>query len=300
MIIILEGENKCGKTTLAQHIVDTFNFDYIKCSQPKGDPYIQYMEILKNIKGNTVIDRFHIGESVYGPIYRSKGALSEEQIRNIELKALALNAVLIYCHDNASNIAERFNREKEEFASNDKIAVALKIYEEQIEKTILPVFLHKMMTPMDILKTLKIDKIIEYNCVKDDGKYKTIIGNVKDPDLILVGDRRNIKEGFKYNKIGQAFDFGPSSEFLFDNLKQAKIDLSKVAILNSDSLELPGFIKQNWSIMNTPIVISLGSAAHKVLKKHGIEHKELMHPSFYNRFHHNDNTLLNKLKSLNI
>ena len=52
-VIILEGENKTGKTTLANFLKDKYGFKYVKCSQPKRDPYVEYIEIIKKIARST-------------------------------------------------------------------------------------------------------------------------------------------------------------------------------------------------------------------------------------------------------
>ena len=166
MIIILEGCSKTGKTTLAKHI-ETLGFKYIKCSAPKKcGPYNEYTNILKKIDGDTVIDRFHIGELVFGPLYRKKSDLSDEQFKEIEKQLREKNAILVYCYDNENNIAKRFISEDERFEKTNLIKKQLELYKDAIKRSDLPVYRHKMKGVMDLLKNKEIDSIIK--------KYKFI------------------------------------------------------------------------------------------------------------------------------
>jgi len=165
MIIILEGENKTGKTTLANYIKENFDFDYIKCSQPKGNPFDEYNNILDNIKEHTIIDRFHWGELVYGPIYRGKSGISESQFNELEKKIEDLGAIIIYCYDNANNIKKRFIEEKEEFATTNNIEKVLKLYNEVYKISILNKYKHKIKGQMDLILNKKINKIIKKNLI---------------------------------------------------------------------------------------------------------------------------------------
>jgi thymidylate kinase len=165
MIVILEGENKTGKTTLAKHIEKEYGFRYIKCSQPgKRGPYAEYREVIESIlqkPENVVIDRFHIGEEVYGPIYRGRSGLSQENFSEIEQDLNKLNTILIYCYDNENNIAKRFKEENEEFANVEKIAKTLELYKVALRKSNIPMYRHKMKGKMDLIKSNDINRIIK-------------------------------------------------------------------------------------------------------------------------------------------
>lgn len=164
MIIVIEGENKCGKTTLSKYIVEKYGFKYTKVSQPGPDgPYKEYTNILAFIKHgeNVVIDRFHLGEEVYGPIYRGKSGLTREQFQDIETLINRMNGILIYCYDSEKNIAQRFKEENEEFADVKKIAKTLELYKNVLKKSNLIMYKHRMKGAMDLIKNGKIDKIIK-------------------------------------------------------------------------------------------------------------------------------------------
>lgn len=315
MIIILEGENKTGKTTLAKYISDCYDFDVIKCSQPKGDPYVEYMKILKSIEKsgrNTVIDRFVYGEFVYGPLYRGKSSLTKTQLRNIELKALSLNAHLIYCHDTPANIEARFEAEGEEFAKPQLIKKTLELFDGVIHDAILPKTYHQMQTKNDLTShidvfegldmtgtvvtlsvkkrrdrknTVLLDHLINRLGYFDQFKHlKTAVGDQNDPMLVIVGEQPNLKLKPEYKRFRQAFDFGVSAEYLFGELMRAHIPVGRVMIMNSDSKELKD-INEYFP------VVALGRVASKRLDKLGRKHYALNHPSYERRFHGKKHTI---------
>ena len=85
MIVILEGPNKCGKTTLAKHLIKNYGFAYFKdvrienrklTNKQKKSVIEHDIEaqavLLKAISNNInlIVDRFHVTEYVYGKLNR--------------------------------------------------------------------------------------------------------------------------------------------------------------------------------------------------------------------------------------
>lgn len=164
-IIIIEGENKTGKSTLAKHLSETYEYIHHHCSQPEGDPYIEYLDILDMVKEtgeSYVLDRYCYGEFVYGPIYRGKSGLEIVQLLDIErILMTEFNSVLIHCHDTFENIEERFISENEESATVDKIEETLDRFEHIINLSSLIKFEHRMNSELDLFKDYAIDNIVE-------------------------------------------------------------------------------------------------------------------------------------------
>lgn len=278
MIIVLEGENKTGKSTIADKLYKS-GFTLFKCSQPKTHPYLEYMQLLGKAEKckNAVIDRFHLGELVYGPIYRGKCELTPAMLRNIELKLISLDTTLIHCTDDESKIRVRFLVEKENFARSSKIKRALDLYQRAIELTFLPVITHTMKSSMDITTNGVLDSLIEKS-KKIMPKYPSIIGNVINPLLVFVGDKQK-SEG-KYFKqfagVKQPFDFGTSSNYLFNTLGNAGIPLMNVAFMSDE--EIINKFCYHKSLL------ALGQKPATILKKLGFPFVQLNHPAYDSRF----------------
>lgn len=109
MIVILEGPNKCGKTTLAKHLIKNYGFAYFKdtrietrelTNEQKKEVIEHDIEaqanLLKAISKdiNLIVDRFHITEYVYGYLYRGYESkcinIAEEILKDANVKILYL------------------------------------------------------------------------------------------------------------------------------------------------------------------------------------------------------------------
>lgn len=99
MLIILEGPDGSGKTTLAHELVRGHGFKYKHHGPPQKDPLCEYLETLTQVEnegGNWVVDRFHLGEQVYGPLLREdKLGLAGRIV--IEQLATQFNAIVVLC-----------------------------------------------------------------------------------------------------------------------------------------------------------------------------------------------------------
>ncbi len=101
-ITILEGPDAGGKTTLGLHLVATRQADVYYHQGPYGgDPLRESLDVAGFLYGSTrrgvVFDRFHLGEQVYGPIYRAFDKLGIAGRRMLERWLLSHRTVLVKC-----------------------------------------------------------------------------------------------------------------------------------------------------------------------------------------------------------
>ena len=80
MLIIFEGLDNCGKTTLVDYFVNRgmkkYHFDY---DAQNMDLFTKYMRVLDEKTDILVLDRSFISEMVYGPVLRNNCKLTVEQ-----------------------------------------------------------------------------------------------------------------------------------------------------------------------------------------------------------------------------
>ena len=99
MHIIIEGPDCSGKTTLAKQLSQELEFTYRHEGPPPLDMNLKdyYCGTLAMLNEPTVIDRFAIGERVYGPILRGKDGLGELGLQKVQQVIISLSVFQITC-----------------------------------------------------------------------------------------------------------------------------------------------------------------------------------------------------------
>jgi hypothetical protein len=99
MHIVIEGPDCSGKTTLANQLCEMLSFEYRHEGPPPADTNLKdyYCGELAMLSEPTIIDRFALGERVYGPILRGKDRLGEEGLLKVQQVMLKLNVFQIIC-----------------------------------------------------------------------------------------------------------------------------------------------------------------------------------------------------------
>lgn len=126
MIICLDGVDGTGKSTLAGDIVRELKerfpdntVIYKHATQIKQDVYTEYADLfIDYIPGggvHYVLDRWHIGEEIYGPLFRKKSEFDKVSFRWMELflASKGMRTWLLTQHD--SIIKERLEKRGEDF-----------------------------------------------------------------------------------------------------------------------------------------------------------------------------------------
>ena len=271
MQIILEGVDKQGKTSLANYLSKKFGFPILKYSQPKEDPYVEYMKLLVNQKQDVILDRFHLGELAYGPVKRGKSELLGWKIRNIEMLLNMRDSFNIYCWTDSATTKKKFTEDREDYAKFEDIRPLALNFEKAIKTSL------NHWNRFDYRTDPKYVKISEKIKVwqKRQNENKNIlqkmidmraIGNFYAKTLIL-GEVSNVElEQEKYKLINVPFANGPSADILYSALNKAKIPTTNYVLSNIRKAHLPGkpLLLDEIELPNIKNIVCLGNQSYEL------------------------------------
>lgn len=276
-MIIIEGCDKTGKSTLARHLSRAHDCPLVHCGPPSAEWYEEYASFLINIKNNVICDRSFLGQFVYGPILR-QARFDEVAFYNLVMIAARHNPIFIFSNTDDKRIAHKFLEDKEDLIDINQI------------KSIQSGF-------SDVFKRLKMcfpGNTYGYDYSRYDGTSGIIdfcdslrrdvppsldfkfLGS-STPRVLMVGEKLN-KANQKWENA-LPFDFGRSADLL-----RQSIPLS-MAVRNAYVNALDGYdLSVKVKKMCPQKVVALGKVASDECSRHGIDHISMAHPAYIMRF----------------
>lgn len=282
-VVILEGPDGAGKTTLATHLEQEHGFRYIHTGKPSGEGslLVEYCLVLDQARRSgekVVIDRLHVGESVYGPIMRGDDQITSEGQEIIQRFINAMGAVEVFClppyNVCEKNWAERHFQGREYVTEVQKFKSIYAAYERfsrlpRHSKAMVYDYTSRSMgdTGETIVKELEGRQALPFECIG------SLTGS-----FLIVGEVAN------QAKLDAPWvDLGNSSHYLNTVLWDAGFQENELVFINAKKLDgSPNDPVQVAAELGLT-VIALGGVASKAMRKY--PHYSLAHPAYWKRFH---------------
>jgi thymidylate kinase len=120
MIIVLEGLDKTGKSTLAAELHRRLGYPVSHEGPPPHitDPdylpgFEYYMKTIRELPDHAICDRLFHGELVYGPLWRNEYAYQPWQLPELEAELGKRKHVIVYCRADRLDVMSRIEQDVE-------------------------------------------------------------------------------------------------------------------------------------------------------------------------------------------
>lgn len=122
MIIIVEGIDGSGKTSLARQLAIQNGYNIIRKSQPKTEEERkgmlgEYIQLIKSSK-NVIFDRCWYSEMAYGPVMRNASAISYPDMYALERQVAKVGGLIIYCTGPEAGLWLRCQKRGEDYVTS--------------------------------------------------------------------------------------------------------------------------------------------------------------------------------------
>ena len=122
MIIIIEGPDGSGKTTLAEKLSRQTKYPILHRTQPKTDEEKKLMmgEYLQTIRSgkNMIFDRCWYSEMAYGPVMRDASVISYPEMYELEEQLAKCGAIIIYATGPKAALWQRCQKRGEDYITS--------------------------------------------------------------------------------------------------------------------------------------------------------------------------------------
>ena len=132
MLLILEGLDKCGKTTFAQKFIDCAEIIH---STKHDDAFIVLQNAKKVVEsgGFVILDRSFLSEMTYGPVYRNENRITHAKIMRIKKLLSKIPYAILYFSRPDDTISD-YDSQDEFEKEPEKLMLVKKLYEQCVEK----------------------------------------------------------------------------------------------------------------------------------------------------------------------
>jgi hypothetical protein len=282
-VVILEGPDGCGKTTLAAHLVEQFGFEYRHEGPPPLDcDRLHYYGnlLLEAHKGTkpVVFDRFHLGEVVYGPIKRYEDKLGYSGMWLMQRLIEATGTRLFVCLP-PYEVANGSWYDK--YAAGNDYLMSQTLFHDSYYrfKALSGYFGFYDWTKKGDERNMK--RVLE--AYFDDPIETLPVGatGYKQARVLFVGEQAN-HPAMDIPFFSMTNSSGYLNSVLWEaGFSETDMVFTNVKNIKGASREIKPLVDQLAGLRK---VVALGTIAGQHLKNEGIDHELLFHPSYFRRF----------------
>jgi thymidylate kinase len=294
MLVIIEGCDGTGKSTLAARLAERLDgAEVLHLGPPKRHPLEETVLALDDYTPGSgrhvIVDRFHLGEMIYGPIYRGEsklGPLGGPEHKWVDLWLKSRGALQVVLTATLKTVEDRIGVRGDDFVKNEHLRSILREYAQAAHLSMVATNSH--VYPLEGIEEMLLeDAALLEAAVVASRMFEVTDRWTGDPDplTLLVGEETSPAHLRGRRPMYKA-PFVPypntSGWYLLDVLP-ADV-LTRCAIVNALEVDLPAVLGR----LQPRHVVALGGKARAALTEARIGRPFFTtdHPQFVRRFHH--------------
>lgn len=310
MLIILEGVDGAGKTTLARQLADALRTAYpaddVKlwnARPPRRHPLDEYERPLYTYRpgygSHIICDRWHVGEAVYPRVLNRDTSWDQATHRHIELFLHSRGALVVYVDPPRSLLYRQFtDRGHDDLVAINQLDALHAAYNVYFSTTTVPYQTQRSRGPFVVEQIITAARELEsqhtvlnpfVTYVGSHNPAVLLVGDVRHPLRHVVQDARRAGVPPPYS-IDAGPAFGPypgtSGHYLLSHLTE-NLWISGVGLANACDVDDLAELRKT---LNYPPTVALGVNAWRDLAGSITNADEGMiaaapHPQYVRRFH---------------
>lgn len=294
-LIVLEGVDGVGKTTLVERLADMLDEDVVikHCGPPKGDILKEYEWTLatqyRPFDVDMVCDRWHVGERVYGPLLRGASKLTPAMVQHIEMFLQSRGAMRLIIDAPLDTVIARFTKRGDDLVTPEQITAIWDWYRDYAVKYDWAV-IDSNITDQHLRQIIENAQYLEKQASVLE-LWPSYVGP-RWPRYLFLGDARNGNDA-AHGRPRYPSAFVPykdtSGHFLLKALEEAGVPRSYgVANACEDKL-----VTALWTTLGKPLVVTLGHNAFRYVRDNTEVPVQgsVAHPQHVRRFRFNECTM---------
>lgn len=294
MLIVIEGPDRTGKSSLAQRIADKVNGRVIHAGPPTKHPLEEYETALDTYdprgQDHLILDRWHLGEYVWPAIFKRETLFNRACQIHLAMYMRSRGAFFIHADRDPRKLGQEL------IDAHEPIGPAeLPEVRSLFDKALKDVGAHGVWD-YERHTDVDVDNFIDNarsNAV-DVGRIWNRLGpgwvGTEQPHALIVGDELGpLKPG---TTPPEDIPFAPyaatSGRYLLDSFTEKM--WRGIALVNSVSgrNQARRDLMTTWEAFGSPRVVALGQKASERLERWNVPHQAVPHPQHWRRFRYND------------
>ncbi len=306
MIICFEGCDLAGKTTFVKAAQKALLRDYTMIPQvlKRGKPAPDVKALAEygasiglDYNPRLLLDRWHVGEDVYGPLYRGRSRLTPASRAFLDGLLVSHGAILVHVTASTPVLQRRHRDRGEDYLRYEDVDHVRRAFSFQcgdaehwvtvntsaMDHGSVEKFANALVAKA-MARERQADRILRL--------YTDYVGALR-PSVLLVGDEPANVEVPPYGAFTPWS--GNSAEYLFNALYDVELlipmRVPRIGWVNSSQFGWVTPLKELHLVLGEPPIIALGNEAELQLRRSGLGSAtvgKVYHPQYWRRFRHHE------------